>query len=335
MLAVVSSQTLNTMAGNDEEAESSGDGSSATTMEPRLDVPTLRAHMCGVAANLTKRRACQCPVCMDVMSAPARLKCRHVFCRTCIDTVIELAQPNHPRCPVCNVEFRRREVVKEEVMDNYVQAYRLLQSVARRNGATVSDSQMPLDEAQALLDEKPPPARLERSKPAKRPKRRRSEARQATGRRVDGGGRGKRSKATATRDTSAAADTIGESDVAEAALAVASAARAAAAPAVAPLPAARSSKPRARSRRSRPARGNLEMSEEEQLALALKLSAQDERIQRQKRRHDGDIAAAAAAAAGSSHRELKNLTFAAPGSRQAVALGPCAAPAAGEASKER
>ena len=49
-------------------------------MTEALTADTLRAHMCGVAANLCKRRACQCPVCMDVMTAPARLKCRHVFC---------------------------------------------------------------------------------------------------------------------------------------------------------------------------------------------------------------------------------------------------------------
>lgn len=307
MLAPVSSEELNTKA-------------------ERLDASTLQAHMCGVAANLSKRRACQCPVCMDVMTAPARLKCRHVFCRACIDTVIELAQPNYPRCPECNVEFRRREVSTEEMMDSYVQAYRLLQSVARRNGAVVSDSQMPLDEVHPHLDESSPPARVVRRTPAKRSSRS-SKSRKTTGQR---GGRATKPKTTATRAkpkpmTTAAAT----GNISVVPTATAAAPSAAAPAAAAPEP----SGSRSRVRQSRLARQQQEMSEEAQLALALKLSAQDERIQRQKRRHDGDLAAAAAAAAGSSHRELKNLSFAAPGSRQAVALGLSAA-AAAKASEE-
>ena len=313
MLALVSSQQLNTKEDVDTVVTAG--------MGERLDAPTLQAHMCGVAANLSKRRACQCPVCMDVMTAPARLKCRHVFCRTCIDTVIELAQPNYPRCPECNVEFRRREVSTEEMMDSYVQAYRLLQSVARRNGATVSDSQMPLDEVHPCLDEASPPARVVRRTPAKRPSRS-SQSRKTTGRR---GGRATRPKTTATRAKPKQTTSI----AATGNIGIVPAATAAAPAAAAPKP----SGSRSRVRQGRPARQQQEMSEEAQLALALKLSAQDERIQRQKRRHDGDLATAAAAAAGSSHRELKNLSFAAPGSRQAVALGLSAA-AAAEASEE-
>jgi hypothetical protein len=326
MLAPVSSQELNT------KSDDVVSGAGIAGADARLDVQVLQAHMCGVAANLSKRRACQCPVCMDVMTAPARLKCRHVFCQACIDTVIELAQPIYPRCPECNVEFRRREVSAEEMMDNYVQAYRLLQSVARRNGAAVSDSQMPLDEVQPQLDtvphqlgEAPPSARAVRRTPAKRPSRG-SQSRKTTGWRR---GRASRPKTTATRakPKQATAASTGNTDLAAVATAAAPTAAAPTAAAPAAL-AAKSSGSRTRARRSRPARQQQEMSEEEQLALALKLSAQDERIQRQKRRHEGDLAAAAAAAAGSSHRELKNLSFAAPGSRQAVALGPSAAAAA-------
>ena len=92
MLAPVSSQALNTVADNDAAPAAAGRHASGPVAGVRLDAPTLQAHMCGVAANLSKRRACLCPVCMDVMTAPARLKCRHVFCRACIETVAELAQ---------------------------------------------------------------------------------------------------------------------------------------------------------------------------------------------------------------------------------------------------
>ena len=71
-----------------------------------------RERLQSTAAHLKQQSVAQCPVCMDVLEEPARLQCRHSFCRGCIDTVMATASVTavRPRCPVCNVEFRRREV---------------------------------------------------------------------------------------------------------------------------------------------------------------------------------------------------------------------------------
>jgi hypothetical protein len=88
--------------------------------------------------------------------------------------------------------------------------------------------------------------------------------------------------------------------------------------AVPPAAALRSSSPPAASSPSQPAATSHGTAAP--AAGAIATSSEGKRQQRQKRRHDGELAnAAAAAAAAADSRELQNLSFAAPGSRQAVA----------------
>jgi hypothetical protein len=240
---------------------------SAGAAEAASSAEDERFRLHAVAAHLKQQGCAQCPVCMDVLTRPARLLCRHSFCHGCIDTVLGLAQATGapPRCPVCNVDFRRRDVVASEDMGQLVEVYRQLQAAVRRRTGAPPDSQEQGEEnmpppspangtARPLPATTQPPRQPRASarsvpKPARHPKKPRACA-----------------KARASASSApAAANAAGPPDAAESA------------PAPAPKP---------RRRPSRPVAAERILTEDEQLALALKLSMQDERIQRQKRRHE-------------------------------------------------
>jgi len=44
----------------------------------------------------------QCPICHDVLSAPLRLTCTHLFCEDCVGEWLE----RHSTCPMCRVEVK-------------------------------------------------------------------------------------------------------------------------------------------------------------------------------------------------------------------------------------
>lgn len=228
-----------------------------------------RLRLEATALHLKQQGVAQCPVCMDVLTEPARLVCRHSFCRGCIDTVLGLASAvaARPRCPVCNVEFRRREVSASDDMGQLVDAYRGLQSVVRRRAGAPPDSQ------EAEVEDMPPPALAAQpaaTRPTPAKKQPRAPAR-STPKPARCSRKPKAAKPRASATSAAAASAAAAAGRPE--MPPVADAGDAAAPAPAP-------KPRPRPRRSRPARADRTLSEEEQLALALKLSMQDERIQR-------------------------------------------------------
>ncbi|KAL6491117.1 hypothetical protein MHYP_G00014620 [Metynnis hypsauchen] len=47
-----------------------------------------------------------CPICQDIYRLPVRItRCRHVFCKTCLETAV---QSLGPRCPVCRTFVSKR-----------------------------------------------------------------------------------------------------------------------------------------------------------------------------------------------------------------------------------
>ena len=42
-------------------------------------------------------RGTECPMCLDALTNPRTLKCKHVFCADCV----EIALKHNNRCPVC------------------------------------------------------------------------------------------------------------------------------------------------------------------------------------------------------------------------------------------
>jgi hypothetical protein len=51
--------------------------------------------------NTSKKKAgitCECPICMEFLKQPVKLKCSHVFCLNCIN---RLADRKVKKCPMC------------------------------------------------------------------------------------------------------------------------------------------------------------------------------------------------------------------------------------------
>jgi hypothetical protein len=77
-----------------------------------------------IVEGMVQKRTVNCPICLDVMTSPSRLECRHVFCKGCILHFIE-GEAN-PRCPACNVGFKRRQMVPAHDMGELVSIFRAL-----------------------------------------------------------------------------------------------------------------------------------------------------------------------------------------------------------------
>ena len=53
-------------------------------------------HLKGSASGGASREN-ECPICLDTLSNPRTLKCKHMFCTECIETALT----HNNRCPVC------------------------------------------------------------------------------------------------------------------------------------------------------------------------------------------------------------------------------------------
>ena len=69
-------------------------------------LPSMSGYSAEFITPLLKRH--ECPVCLHAMRDPVQTECGHLFCKGCLEPVLE--GPN-PVCPIDKISISRNEVM--------------------------------------------------------------------------------------------------------------------------------------------------------------------------------------------------------------------------------
>lgn len=82
--------------------------------------------MASASSSTEVEREAMCPICLECLSDPVTLDCRHNFCRSCITGYCEKRAKVRPvRCPLCKTRIQKGTVQRNWQLSNIVEKIKL------------------------------------------------------------------------------------------------------------------------------------------------------------------------------------------------------------------